>query len=220
MNNLLVTEIVNKLRAIGIPPDFGSDRSRVLIRTYRALAKGHPITREQVNTIANDLGISQHEAHEFLKQVTERDADDNVVGVMGLSLNEGWPHRFHVNGSSLRTWCAWDALFIPPLLKETVTVESLAPGTDTRVRLTVSPERVEQSKPANATVSIVVPDPKKHDVSSLEGIWSSFCHQIYFFGSREEADRWAAGKEDIEILTVEEAYELGKQVFSELNSYA
>ena len=69
-------------------------------------------------------------------------------------------------------------------------------------------------------VTVVVLDPKKHDVSSIEAIWGVFCHQVYFFASREEAERWATGREDIEILTVEEAYKLGKQAFFELNSYA
>ena len=73
---------------------------------------------------------------------------------------------------------------------------------------------------ADAVVPVVALDPKKHDVSSLEAVWGVFCLQVYFFASREEAKRWAAGRWGIEILTVEEAYALGKQAFSELNSYA
>ena len=45
MNSGLVTEIANKLRAVGVPPDFGPDRSRLLIQTYRALAKAVPSRR-------------------------------------------------------------------------------------------------------------------------------------------------------------------------------
>ncbi len=220
MNNERVTEIASRLRAAGIPPDFGPDRSRLLIQTYRALAKGRPLTADQVNEIATDLDINQDEAHGFLKEVTERDADDNIIGVIGLSLNEEWGHRFHVNGASLRNWCAWDSLFIAPLLKQTVTIESDSPETKEKIRVTVGLEGIEQSDPADAVVTVVALDAKKHDLSSLEAVWGVFCHQVYFFASREEAQRWAAGRESIEILTVEEAYELGKQAFSELNSYA
>ena len=220
MNNERVTEIASKLRAVGIPPDFGPDRSRLLIQTYRALAKGRPLTADQVNEIVTDLGINQDEAHGFLRDMTERDADDNIIGVIGLSLNEEWVHRFYVNGASLRNWCAWDSLFIAPLLKQTVTIESDSPETKETVRVTVGREGIEQSDPADAVVTVVALDPKKHDVSSIEAVWGVFCHQVYFFASREEAERWAAGREDIEILTVEEVYELGKQAFSELNSYA
>ena len=220
MNTELVAEIASRLRAVGVPPDFGPDRSRLLIQTYRALAKGRPLTADQVNEIATNLGIDREDAEGFLREVTERDAEDNIIGVIGLSLNEDWVHRFYVNGASLRTWCAWDSLFIAPLLKQTVTIESDSPETKETVRVTVGQEGIEQTNPADAVVTVVALDPKKHDVSSLEAIWGAFCHQVYFFASREEAERWAAGREDIEVLTVEEAYELGKQSFNELNSYA
>ena len=220
MNSGLVTEIADRLRAVGVPPDFGPDRSRLLIQTCRALAKGRPLTADRVNEIATDLGIHQDEAHSFLREVTERNADDNIIGVIGLSLNEEWVHRFYVNGASLRNWCAWDSLFIAPLLKQTVTIESDSPETKEKVRVTVGQDGIEQSDPADAVVTVVALDPKKQDVSSLEAVWGAFCHQVYFFASREEAERWAEGREDIEIFTVEEAYELGKQAFSELNSYA
>ncbi len=64
-----------------------------------------------------------------------------------------------------------------------------------KVRLTVCPERVEEVSPAGAVVSIVTLDPSKVDVSSLEEIYENFCEQIYFFASREEAERWIAGRE-------------------------
>ncbi len=220
MNSLLVTEVAERLRAVGIPPDFGPDRSRLLVQTYRALAKGRPLTKDRVDEIATSLGIAKEEAHGFLKEVTERDAEGNIVGVVGLSLNENWAHRFYVNGASLRTWCAWDSLFIPPLLNQKVIIESDSPESKEKIRLTVSPERIEQSDPVDAVVSIVALDPKKHDVSSVEAIWGNFCHQVLFFASRDEAERWAAGREDIVILTVEEAYELGKQLFSGVLAYA
>ncbi len=220
MNSGLVAEIANRLRAVGIPPEFGPDRSRLLIQTYRALAKGRALTADQVNEVATDLGINQDEAHGFLREVTERDADDNIIGVIGLSLNEEWVHRFYVNGASLRNWCAWDSLFIAPLLKQTVTIESESPDMKKKIRVTVGLEGIEQSDPADAVVTVVALDPKKHDLSSLEAVWGVFCHQVYFFASRMEAEQWAAGRDDIEILTVEEAYVLGKQAFSELNSFA
>ena len=215
-----MTDIAERLRAAGIPPEFGADRSRLLIQTYRALAGGRPISADQLKEVATNLGIDHEDALEFLREVTERDADDNIIGVMGLSLNEQWVHRFYVNGSSLRTWCAWDSLFIPPLLRQTVTIESDSPETKEKVRVTVGQEGIEQSDPANAVVTVVALDPKKNDVSSVEAIWGNFCHQVFFFPSREEAERWAGERDDIVILSVDEAYQLGKQVFTELNSYA
>lgn len=40
--------------------------------------------------------------------------------------------------------------------------------------------------------------------------------QDLFFASREEAENWAKTQENITILSVEEAYELGTKAFSKL----
>ena len=101
-----------------------------------------------------------------------------------------------------------------------VVVESESPVSGTTVRLTVTPNRVESSYPEGAVVSIAMIDTEVHDVSSVEAIWGNFCHQVYFFPSREEADEWAAEKNNIAILSVDDAYELGRLAFSSLRRYA
>jgi len=40
----------------------------------------------------------------------------------------------------------------------------------------------------------------------------TFCRNIHFFTTREEAVRWAAGRDDIAILTPDEGYQLGRQL--------
>ena len=217
---LTVEEIAKNLNKAGIPPDFGPDNSRLLIKVLRTLANGDPVTKEQIDQISVELGISADAAHDFLRQATERDADDNVIGLIGLSLNEAWAHRFNVDGVPLRTWCAWDTLFLTPMVGKTVVVESESPVSGEAVSLVVSPERVESSQPSGAAVSIAIIDPDVHDVSSVEAIWSNFCHQVFFFTSKAEAEQWAEGKENIAILSVHDAYELGKQAFSNLLAYA
>ena len=219
-NRQPVEELAKNLNQAGIPPDFGPDNSRLLIKVWRSLAMGNPVTKEQIDQISVELGISRDPAHDFLRQVTERDANDNVIGLMGLSLDEDWPHRFNVDGVPLRTWCAWDTLFLPAMVDKRVVVESESPVSGETVSLVVSPERVESCAPSGAVVSIATIDPALHDVSSVEAIWSNFCHQVYFFPSRTEAEKWAEGKNNIAILSVHDAYELGKQAFSKLLTYA
>ncbi len=219
MSNARATEMARKLAESGALLDYGPDRSRLLLQILRSLAKGRPVTGEQVDQIAADIGIARDEADQFLRQMSERDTDDNIVGVMGLSLNDH-PHRFDVNGTRMRTWCAEDTLFLPAMLKQTATVESESPLTKEKIRLTVSPQRVEESNPAGAVVSIVVMDPDKADMSSAQAIWGTFCHHIFFFASREEAEQWAAGRDDIEILSLDEGFELGKQFWSKVLAYA
>ncbi len=219
MNNELVTEVARKWNGAGNALNFGPDNSRLLISVWRTLAKGRPVSGEQIDEMIADLGVNQDEAGEFLRGVTERDPSDSIVGIFGLSLNDH-PHRFTVNGASLTTWCAEDALFLPAMLKQTATVESYSPVSKEKVRLTLGPEGVEEVSPAGAVVSIVTLDPSKVRTSSVEAIYGNFCEQIHFFASREEAERWAADRENIDIRSVEEGYELGKLAFSELLAHA
>ncbi len=219
MSNARATEMARKLTASGALLDYGPDLSRLLLQVLRSLAKGRPVTGERVDQIVADLGAARDEADQFLRGISERDADDNIVGIMGLSLNDH-PHRFDVNGTRMRTWCAEDTLYLPIMLKQTATVESESPLTKEKVRLTVSPEGVEESNPAGAVVSMVIVDPDKADMSSAQAIWGTFCHHIFFFASREEAEQWAAGRDDIEILSVDEGFELGKQFWSKVLAYA
>lgn len=55
-------------------------------------------------------------------------------GHMGLSLNDH-PHQFEVGGRELRTWCAWDTLFLPPMLGQTAYVVPRDPPTRGRGHL-------------------------------------------------------------------------------------
>jgi hypothetical protein len=51
-------------------------------------------------------------------------------------------------------------------------------------------------------------------------VWSQFCHQVYFFATQAEAEEWAKDRENIEILSVAEAFELGELAFSSVIQYA
>lgn len=199
--------------------DYGPDRSRLLIRVLRLVARGQPVDGEQVTRIVNGLGIAQDDANQFLRQITERDVEDRIVGIMGLSLNDH-PHRFVVNGVSLTTWCAEDTFFLPTLLEQTAIVESASPVSNAKINLTISPQRVEKVSPVDAVVSIVVLNPTEENLASVDGIWNTFCRQIHFFVSRDEAERWAAGRDDIEIIDVQAAFELGQQLWSRVLAYA
>ncbi len=47
-----------------------------------------------------------------------------------------------------------------------------------------------------------------------------FCRMIHFFVSPQEVEAWAAGRDDIETLSLEEAYDLGYQLWPEAYAYA
>jgi hypothetical protein len=80
--------------------EYGSDHLRLLLQVMRELAHGRPLSGEWVDQRIAELEIAPDAAHQFLRQVTERDASDQIVGAMGLSLNDH-PHRLPVEGVSL-----------------------------------------------------------------------------------------------------------------------
>jgi alkylmercury lyase len=211
MNNTRLLETVKKLQERLL--EYGPDHTRLLLQVIRQLAHGHPITAGQVDHLIADLGIAREKAHQFLREVTERDETDQIVGAMGLSLSDH-PHRLSVAGVSLSAWCAQDTLFLPTLLGQTATIESPSPVTHQPIRLRVSPERVEEVNPTGAVLSSVLVDPNRENMASVEAIWSTFCEHIHFFATREEGEQWASVRDDIVLLTVEEGFAWGRQVWS------
>lgn len=215
MANRRATEMLRGFTQVGGPLDYGPDRSRLLVRVQRTLTHGRPVSNAEVDGFIAELGIAPDGTHEFLRTVTERDADDRIVGAFALSLNE-FPHRFVVNGTRLSAWCAADTLFLPALLDQTATIESPSPVSKQTIRLRVNPRGVEEVAPAGTVVSIAIVEPDAAYLSSVETIWGTFCHHIFFFASREEAEQWAADRDDIEIVSVAEGFELGRLIASRL----
>jgi alkylmercury lyase len=216
------TETMVKLTRAGGVFDYGTPRSRLLLRVLRALGQGRPVSPEQVDQIVAETGITRDDAQAFLSQVAERASDNRIMGILGLSLNET-AHRFTVNGRQLFTWCALDTLFLPALLSQPASVESVSPVGATTIRLTISPQRVDAADPSGAVVSTVVVDPDVSATSSVEAIWSTFCHHIFFFGTREEAEGWATERDNsnaIEILSLDDAFELGRRLSGTLLAQA
>ncbi len=173
MSEVNVSEMALNLNKAGIPADYGPKLSRLLIGIWRSVAEGHPVPPAKVYEMASNLGVSREETDQFLAKVAERDDNNNVIGALGLTQSDKWEHRFVVNGASLRTWCAWDALFLPQVLKRTANIESESPVNKQKVRLTVGPQRVGNYSPDDAVVSIVNLDPEKHDQSKVEALWSN-----------------------------------------------
>jgi alkylmercury lyase len=189
------------------------EQVRLLLRVLRTLARGRPVAGPEIDAIAADLGWAPEAAHAFLRSL-ERDAADKIVGVLGgLSLAEH-PPAFTVNGKRMSAWCEEDTLFLPALLGQTATIESTSPLSREPVRLTVAPDGVRSVNPPEAVVSIPTVDPGDTTLGSVEAIWTTFCRQIHFFASREEAKRWAAARNDVAILTPDEGYRLGRQLMS------
>jgi alkylmercury lyase len=204
-----VTAVMQGLLNPGGPFDYTPTQFRLVVALLRTLAAGQPVTPEQVARLADEAGMVADEATEFLRPMTERDAADHIVGAFGLSLNE-YPHRFLLDDTRLSTWCAEDALFLPLVLGRSAVVESPSPVSGRTIRVRVSSQQVEAVEPAGAVLSLVIVDPVALDGNGREAVQGAICEQIQFFASPAEVDQWAAGRNDIEILSVAEGYELAR----------
>ena len=212
-------QLARTLREAGMRQAFNPDVSRLTVRLWREIARGGPVSPQRVEQIASTLDIEQQTAHEVLNKMCEQDGEGNVVGIAGLSQKQH-PHRFSVNGIQLATWCAWDALFLPVMLQQTAEVSSQCPATGEVIRLTITPEGVTSYQPEGAVISIVIPQPRMSGLESVEEIWMTFCHHIHFFASPQVAQECVATQEqEIAILTIEEAFELGRLTLSEILQY-
>ena len=192
---------------------YGPGHSRLLLHVMRELAHGRPLAEASVTHLIAGLGIAPDAARQFLREVTERDADDQIVGALGLSLSNH-PHRVVVEGVALSAWCALDTLFLPALLRQSGTIESPSPMTGNVIQLRVSPTLVEEVTPTNAAISFALVDLADERMSSVEAIWGVFCNHVHYFSTREEGERWASGRDSIAILSVEEGFAVGRQLSS------
>jgi alkylmercury lyase len=141
----------------------------------------------------------------------ERDDAGNVVG-SGLTLRET-PHVFEVDGRRLYTWCALDALMFPALLGKSARVSSPCAATGAPVRLTVTPDGVENIEPAEAVVSLVLP----HGSPDVRG---SFCVHVNFFASAAAAQTWLSAHPGATVARVEDAFRLGQELSRRLFAHS
>ena len=202
------TEVAEKLDRAGVRLETPPDTARLIVRTLRRLAEARPVSMEEVAELASDLDKAD-EAVAFIDQMSEKDGDGNVVGHLGLSLNDH-PHQFEVNGRELRTWCAWDSLFLPALLGQTAHVVSKDPATGEEIRLRVTPAGVERTRPDEILVSVVFPQ-SEGEAWSAERVQALFCGFVHFFANQEAAARWFAERNmAVSFIPVNEAFELGR----------
>jgi alkylmercury lyase len=186
-------------------PRLTSDEQRISLALYRLLAEGRPVVRE---ALAARVELPPAQVDAVLRgwYGVYYDAAEAVIGYWGLTLSPG-KHRFRVNGQTLYTWCAWDTLFIPQILGDVAEVESLCPASDDMIRLTVGPRGIAAADPANTMVSFVTPD----RAQIKENVVLNFCHYVYFFRSAESAETWLAEHPDMRLLTLHEAWALGRE---------
>ena len=203
-----VTPNLNELADLFVRsfPQLSVDDQPLALKLYRLLAKGEPVSSDR---LAQALGRSTDSVKQTLTQWPGVFFDESarIKAFLGLSV-EKTPHRLTVNGRTVYTWCAWDTLFIPELLNATVNISSTCGATGSVIRLVVSPSGIQRVDPGEVVVSFLIPDVKELQ----ENITASFCHFVYFFRSREEGDAWIAEHDGTFLLSLEEAFTVGRKM--------
>ena len=193
-------------------PTMTEEERRLGLEIYRQLSRGRPVPR---STLAEALAVAAHEVDELLGRpnlqcLTYTDDAGRILGFGGLAVRE-MPHRFTVDGRTLYTWCAWDSLFIPVILGRAAEVESPARGDSARVRLSVAPDGVTRLEPQTTVMSFLLPTAQTFQGDALRAM-ASFCHYIFFFPDRESAVAWTAHHPDTLVISVSDAFELGRRM--------
>ncbi|MFM0758133.1 organomercurial lyase MerB [Paraburkholderia strydomiana] len=167
----------------------------------RELSKGAPVSPAAL-ALALDWPVGRVTSALEQAVSTEWDDDGNVVGY-GLTLRET-PHTFEVGGRRLYTWCAFDTLFFPALIDRTAHVVSRCAATGVPVSLTVTPNAIEDIEPTDAAVSLILPQ-------DTPDVRHAFCCHVHFFASAATGQQWAATHPGIEIVSVRNAFAVGRE---------
>ena len=195
-------------------PVITDEEQRLGVEIYRQLAEGRPVApsrlAQALHVRAGD--VAQLLTGPNLKPLTYADKQGRIVGFGGLAVQE-MPHRFVVDGRTLYTWCAWDSLFIPGILKRTADVSSPAPESSSRIRLKVGPTGVQAVEPQGAVMSFLLPSAETFQADALKAI-ASFCHFIFFFPSAGAAAAWTASRPDTTVISLSDAFELGRRMIT------
>lgn len=190
-------------------PGFTPEEQQVAVTLYRELAKGQPVDAAELGPA---LGRSASEVRallerDSLKAFAYLDDRGRVSGFGGLATTR-MRHHLELEGRTLWTWCAWDTLFVPEILGERARVTSPDPETGEAIRLTVTPQAIESAEPRHVVMSFLLPD---HELVSAANLVKTFCHFIFFFGSRASGERWVAQHPGTFLYSLDDAFALAKR---------
>jgi alkylmercury lyase len=176
------------------------------VTLFQLLGEGRPVSCE---VLARACGLTLSRTMEMLDQwpaAVERDAGGAIIGFSGLSL-EPTRHRFVTAEAELHTWCAFDALFLPEILGKPAVLITHCPASAAELTVELAPGKVRSARPADAVLSIVVPNEKAYK----DNLRSAFCCHVNLFRDAPTFDAWARGRDGIGRVSLEEAQRLAQR---------
>lgn len=197
------------MQELRISPKLNKTESVLLMDIIRDVSNGNRVSLNELKKRIPEAKLPKKNLDAFLLRECELDDKGNIVGVYGLSQNRG-RHRIFINGKMLYTWCALDSLYMAQLFNQTVRVESVCPQTNDQILLTLSPQKVEKYKPADAIISVVHPATNQCEVTTVDAVNECFCQYSNFFSSIAAAKNWFHEKNvEIKLLSINSGFLLG-----------
>jgi alkylmercury lyase len=184
--------------------ELDEEGQRLQLTLFRLLSEGQPVESAR---LAERAGLPVADIVDALGgwRGVHIDGDARIVAFKGISLVET-PHRLNVDGRTLFAWCAWDTLFLPELVGRPAEIESTCPATGETITLRVGTRGPADVAPPEAVLSFLLP-------GSLfgEDTLGSFCSCIHFFVSPQAAEKWTAKHPHTFVLSIENAFEIGRR---------
>ncbi len=184
-------------------PDLSETDRRVALAIYRLLGRGRPVT---MAALSSETGVPADRLHGVMApwHGVERDSRGAIRAFWGLSLART-KHLMRVSGQELFAWCAWDCLFIPPLLEAVARVESTCPASGIEIALEVSALGVSGVEPDSAVMSFMLPSAAQVEVDVV----GNFCCHVNFLASEAIGKRWIVNRPRMFLLSIQDAWDVG-----------
>lgn len=205
-----LTELTAALRAAR--PALDAD-ARILARAlYRRLAIGSPVADTE---LAADTALPLQQVRATIASWPGafRDHQAAIVGFWGLTIADLPPHRYHVGDARLSTWCAWDPLFLTPILDTVAQVHSVDAHNGEPLHLTITPDRVTARSHPDLVLSFLDPAGKFDD-----GVIDSFCHYVHLFTDSDSGQLWTHKHPGTFLLTLDDAFTLASHYARDLTT--
>jgi alkylmercury lyase len=170
---------------------------QAIVETGQPLAPMH---------LAKRLRMSQQDLAAHLVSVpdTEFDTLGQIVG-WGITLVPTH-HQFVLPEHPLFTWCAFDTVLFPCLLRVEAHVQSVCSASGQPITFVATPQGIANLVPATSVLSLIEPSAR------CDCVRGTFCQQSLFFQSEEVASPWMSQHPEAVLLSIKEAAVLGQMV--------
>jgi hypothetical protein len=185
-------------------PDLDEGGRRLAAVVLRLLAAGEPVS---VLAAATGAGMPASRAGQLLRSWPGVFWDDRdlVAGFWGLALAP-MPHRIRRAGTDLHAWCAWDPLFLAPVIGDLQVVTADPVSGETISYVVAGNGVITGASHPHAVVSFLRPGQPWDDK-----VMTTFCHYVWHFTGPATAQQWTTAHPGTFVLSLDDATELARR---------